>query len=165
MAERPAQKSPELLRVLLEAGVDFVLVGGVAAIAHGSATFTLDMDVVAPLTAENCERILRALGPYSPRFYQTPGSPRVTRTAKELSEFRNLYFDTTLGRIDLLGSLPPIGSYEKVASRAQATDVFGRACKIIHLDDLIEVKAFVGRPKDKMVELELRAIRTRRTGA
>ena len=82
MADRPTQKTPELLRALLEAEVDFVVVGGVAAIAHGSATFTLDMDVVAPLSVENCERILCALGPLSPRFYQTPGSPRVMRTAQ-----------------------------------------------------------------------------------
>jgi predicted nucleotidyltransferase len=164
MADRPTQKTPELLRALLESEVDFVVVGGVAAIAHGSATFTLDMDVVAPLGVENCERILRALGPLSPRFYQTPGSPRVMRTAQELSEFRNLYFDTTLGRIDLLGSLPPIGRYEEVASRAQTAEIFGRACRIINLDDLIEVKAFVGRPKDKMVEMELRAIRARKRG-
>lgn len=41
------QQTPELLRLLLEAGVEFVLIGGVAAIAHGSSTFTVDCDIKA----------------------------------------------------------------------------------------------------------------------
>ena len=89
------------------------------------------------------------------------GKPRVDRTAEELAEFKNLYLDTTLGRIDILGALPPVGSFEHVASRAIAVVVHGHACRIVGLDDLIAVKAHVARPKDKQVELELRAIRER----
>lgn len=55
------QKPPELLRLLLDAEVEFVVVGGVAAIARGSASFTVDFDVVAPLTVENVGRLLRAI--------------------------------------------------------------------------------------------------------
>ncbi len=155
------QNTPELLRVLLDAEVDFVVVGGVAAIAHGSATFTVHFDVVAPLTLENVRRLLRALGALEPRFYQTLGKPPVRRTAEELAEFKNLYLETTLGRIDVLGSLPPVGSYEQVAARAMTVQLFGHQCRIVGLDDLIAVKAHVARPKDKQVELELRAIRDR----
>lgn len=158
---RPVQKTPELLRRLLEHQVEFVVIGGVAAIAHGSASFTLDFDVVAPLTLENCQRILRAFQDAEPRFYQAHGSPRVTRTAEELSEFKNLYFDTTLGRIDILGNVPPVGDYARVATQAKVVRVFEHDCRIICLDDLIAVKAHVGRPKDRAVELELRAIRER----
>lgn len=162
---RAMQNTPELLRLLLDAEVQFVVVGGVAAIAHGSASFTVDFDVVAPLTVDNVGRVLRALQPYEPRFYQAHGKPRVDRSAEELAEFKNLYLDTTLGRIDLLGSLPPVGDYETVAGRALTVQLFGHACRIVSLDDLILVKAHVARPKDKLVELELRAIRDRRRGA
>jgi hypothetical protein len=120
--------------------------------------------VVAPLSVENCGRILRALGPYSPRFYQALGKPPVTHTAVELSEFKNLYFATELGLIDLLGLLPPIGDYATVAARAVPRELEGRTCRVLSLDDLIEVKAFVGRPKDRLVEVELRAIRARLAG-
>lgn len=155
------QNTPELIRLLLEADFEFVVVGGVAAIAHGSASFTSDFDVVAPLTVDNVRRLLSTLGGLQPRFYQAIGKPLVERTAEELSEFRNLYFETQLGRIDILGSLPPVGDYQRVASRAVTVLVHGHACRIASLDDLIAVKAHVGRPKDKQVELELRAIRER----
>ncbi|MEN9798123.1 MAG: hypothetical protein RL653_1819 [Pseudomonadota bacterium] len=59
----PTLQLRELLAVLLRGEVEFVVVGGVAAVAHGSSTMTKDIDVVAPLTAENCARILAALRP------------------------------------------------------------------------------------------------------
>ncbi|MEW5741302.1 MAG: hypothetical protein AB1938_20435 [Myxococcota bacterium] len=155
------QNTPELLRRLLDAGFEFVVVGGVAAIAHGSASFTVDFDVVASLTVENCRLLLKALDGLEPRFYQTPGRPPMRRTAEELAQFKNVYLDTTLGRIDVLGSLPPVGTFADVARRALTVQLFGHSCRIVSLDDLITVKAHVGRPKDKQVELELRAIRER----
>ena len=57
------QRTPELLRLLLDHGVDFVLIGGDAAIAHGSASFTQDCDITAPLTVENLTRLMAAPGP------------------------------------------------------------------------------------------------------
>jgi len=156
-----AQENDRLLQRLVDAGVEFVLVGGVAANLHGSSYMTRDLDVVAPLTSQNCDRILRALGDLEPRFYQAHGKPRVTRTASELAEFHNLYLDTTLGRIDLLGSLPPVGDFDRVLARSIEVDLGSLRCHLVALDDLIAVKAHVGRPKDKAVELELRAIRDR----
>jgi len=151
----------DVIRVLLDAEVEFVVIGGIAAIAHGVSYVTRDFDAVVPLSVENCRRILAALAPYSPRFYQAHGKPAVTRTAEELSEFRNLYLETSLGIVDLLGSLPPIGDYSAAAAAAVPMVLEGRTCRVLSLDDLIAVKAFVGRPKDKAVEVELRAIRER----
>lgn len=149
----------ELLAVLLRGQVEFVVVGGVAAIAHGSSSMTRDVDVVAPLTVENCARILAALGPYEPRLYQSANRPRLERSAEQLAEFKNLYVETTLGVVDFLGSLPPLGDYAAAAARAEVHDFLGMPCRILALDDLIAVKAHVGRPKDRVAEQELRAIR------
>jgi hypothetical protein len=55
-----------LLRVLSEHGVEFILIGGAAAIAHGSARFTEDLDVVYERSPENLMRIVDALAPYQP---------------------------------------------------------------------------------------------------
>ncbi len=159
-----AQKNGDLLSALSAARVDFVVIGGVAANVHGASLVTKDLDVVTSLvvtslTVDNCTRILSALLPFEPCFYQTIGRPKVERTAQQLAEFRNLYFDTRIGRIDLLGSLPPVGTFERVASAALTVELLGVTCKLISLDDLIAVKAFVGRPKDQATEIELRAIR------
>ena len=155
------QRTDELLKALAREGVEFVVVGGVAANLHGSSQSTKDFDVLAPLTVDNCRRILAALGPFSPRCYQTLGKPPVQRTAEDLARFKNLYFLTDLGIIDLLGSLPPVGDYSVVASRAVTITLFGIDVRMLSLDDLIAVKQHVGRPKDKSVEIELRAIRDR----
>jgi predicted nucleotidyltransferase len=57
----------QLLRRLNDAGVDFVVIGGVAAIAHGSARMTLDLDVCARFDQPNISRILDALRGIRPR--------------------------------------------------------------------------------------------------
>jgi len=160
----PVLQLRELLAVLLKGEVEFVVVGGVAAIAHGASTMTRDVDVAAPLTVENCARILTALAPYEPRFYQAMNRPLVQRSAEELSEFKNLYFETTLGIVEFLGTVPPLGSYAELGSRAEAHDFLGMPCRILSLDDLIAVKAHVGRPKDRLMEVELRAIRDLKNG-
>ena len=145
--------------MLADAKVEFVLIDGVAAIAHGSATFTKDFDVAAPLTIENVSRLMGALATFAPRYGMTIDKRRVTHTPEELTRFNNLYFLTDIGRIDILKAVEPIGAYEAVAARAAEMTLFDRTVKVISLDDLIAVKAHIGRPKDKQVEMELRAIR------
>ena len=158
------QESSKLLQRLVDAEVDFVVIGGVAANLHGASYPTQDFDVAVEISVENCRKILNAIGDQHPRFYQTLGKPPVNRSAEELSAFKNLYFSTDIGIIDLLGSVPPLGAYERVKRAASEFELFGLKCRVISLDDLIEVKAFVGRPKDKLVEVELRAIRARLKG-
>jgi hypothetical protein len=62
------QRTPELLRLLLEENVEFVLIKGVAAIAHGASTFTLDCDITASFSECNLARLLDTLRPYPPRY-------------------------------------------------------------------------------------------------
>ncbi len=158
---RPSQNSAELLRRLLDSEVELVVIGGIAAIAWGSQQFTKILDITASFTRENVERLMNVVRPLEPHFYQTIGKPPVNRTAQDLASFKNLYFQTNLGIIDILSSVPPIGDYRLVAARSKEVDVFNRRCRVIALDDLIAVKAHVARPKDKLVEAELRAIRDR----
>jgi len=97
--------------------------------------------------------------PFEPRFYQAANRPRAERSALELTKFKNLYFETALGTLGILGSLLPLGAYEEVAGRADVHEFFGMNCRILALDDLIAVKVHAGRPKDRITEVELRAIR------
>jgi len=149
----------ELFRRLVAAEVEFVVIGGVAAVAYGSAYTTTDLDITAPFTVENLRRLMTSLEGTHPRW-MTPGDKRpVEATPEQLASYKNLYFLTDLGRLDVLGSVPPVGSYEVVASRAEEMTVAGLKVRVIALDDLITIKADVGRPKDQLVEKELRAIR------
>lgn len=153
------QRTPELLRLLLDTGVEFVLIGGVAAIAHGSATFTQDCDITAPFTEHNLTRLMAALAPFHPRYALAIPKRPVTESPSELSRNRNLYLLTDLGRLDILSEVPPVGSYAEVAARAISLELYGRTCRVISLDDLIAVKKHLGRDKDRLVERELLALR------
>jgi predicted nucleotidyltransferase len=155
------QRTPELLRLLLDAGVEFVIIGGVAAIAYGSATFTQDFDITASFSAENLSRLLAALRPYHPKYALAMPKRPVTETPEELSANRNLYLLSDLGRLDVLSEVVPAGSYEQVAARATTMELYGHPCRIISLDDLITVKRHLGRDKDRLVERELVALRAR----
>jgi predicted nucleotidyltransferase len=159
------QRTPELLRLLLDAGVEFVVIGGVAAIAHGSATFTQDCDLTAPFSESNLARLLAALEPYHPRYALAVPKRPVTESPAELTSYRNLYLLTDLGRLDILSSVPPVGSYTEIAERALKLEIYSRSCRVISLDDLIAVKSHVGRDKDLRALEELKALRARRDGS
>ncbi len=148
-----------LLHRLVTAGVEFVVVGGMAARAYGSAMFTDDLDITAPLPVENLRRLVAAREGLHPRHTMTPDKRPVTETAEYFASYKNLYLLTDLGRLDVLGSVPPVGSFEAIAERAEETTVLGPKVRVISMDDLITIKAAIGRPKDRHVELELRAIR------
>ena len=152
------QRSDQLLALLHREGFEFVVIGGVAAIAHGASRSTRDLDVVAPFTPENLQHLLDALGPHGVKHFTRQDLGCVAQSARELSAFRVLLLESDLGRLDVLREVPPIGPHERVES-VEMELVEGLRSRVISLDQLIEVKAWLTRPQDKDVERELRAIR------
>lgn len=152
-----ATQTEVLLEVLLDAGVEFIVVGGIAAVAHGAITPTQDLDVAAPLTEENLNRLMTAIRPYHPRHATRPDLGEVWQTPAQLTKFRLLLLQTDLGRLDVLGRVEPLGDFSSLRS-VQVELVEGRMVDVLELSQLLEVKAHLNRPKDKVVEAELRAI-------
>jgi len=103
-------------------------------------------------------RLMSALNGLRPRYVMTVDKRPVLEPPEQLATYKNLYLLTDLGRLDVLGSVPPVGDYERIASHAERQSVNGLEIRVIALEDLIAVKAHVGRPKDRHMELELRAI-------
>ena len=153
------QDNEALLGRLVAADVQFVVIGGVAANAHGSMTASLYLDIAAPLTIANCERLPRALAGLTPRFAHRVPPLALAHTAEELATFRNVYLLTDLGQLDVLGTVPAIGDFAAVAQAALTIVAWQLPLKIMSLDQLIAVKQATGRPKDQWVALELAAIR------
>lgn len=147
-----------LLTCLQDAGFDFVVIGGVAAVAYGASTPTEDLDVAAPMNPENLSHLLDALRPYRPRHATRPDLGEISDPPEELSRFRLLMIDTSLGRVEVFRRVEPIGGVEDLVT-VDMELVEGRHFKVLALDQLIEVKTRLRRPKDRTVETELRAIR------
>lgn len=151
----------QLIPKLHEAGVEFIVVGGVAAAFHGSARHTVDLDILAPMALENLQRLILALADCRPKFFTRPDLPVVTPDNHNLRGIKNLYLMTDLGRLDVLGILEGFGDYHAMLTHAVEADLgasIGR-CKVLDLDTLIAVKRSVGRQKDRATALELEQIR------
>ena len=153
-----ANEYVQLLRLLTGAGVEFVIVGGTAAIFHGASMAAYDLDVLMPFTADNCARLLQAMSGIHPRLSHTVDKRALQLSAEELAGSRNLHLLTDCGRLDVLGSLPPLSDTRAIMRRAEPMEIDRLAIRVLSLEDLIAVKAAMDRPKDKLVAAELRAI-------
>lgn len=155
----------DCLRILSAHDVEYVVVGGVAGVLHGSRLVTEDVDICAPLSLRNLERLVAALRDFNPRFRMTPGRLPLPLELSRLAEYRNLYLVTDLGQIDILSEISGVGDYTEVSRHTITVDLGGFECRVLDLDTLIRAKSAMNAPKDRQALLELRAIRERLQGA
>jgi hypothetical protein len=148
-----------LLSALAGSEVKFIIVGGAAAIAHGSARLTEDLDVVYERTRENMERLVAALADYKPYLRGAPPGLPFVWDAETLQHGLNFTLATSAGSIDLFGEIPGGGSYADLQPEAIELIVFGNRCLCLSLDQAIRAKRAAGRPKDLEALAELEAIR------
>jgi predicted nucleotidyltransferase len=148
-----------LLERLCDAGVDFVIVGGFAATLHGSSLVTRDLDVCAILSSENVEKLRAALRDLKPTHRLTPQKLSFLDNPDPGVEVHNLYLRTDFGPVDILSSILGVGDFDRVRVASIEVELFGRSCRVISLDDLIQAKEALGRDKDLLAVKELRAVR------
>jgi predicted nucleotidyltransferase len=148
----------EILPLLTRNQVRFILIGGGAAIAHGSAKATYDVDVVYARDAENIRFLVNALCPYQPYLRGAPlGLPFLWDEATVRAGL-NFTLTTTLGDLDLLGEVTGGGTYIQLLPFSQEIEAFGLKCRVVTLEKLIYLKRAAGRPKDLDAIAELQAL-------
>lgn len=153
-----------LLRCLHDAGVEYIVIGGVAAKAHGSAHFTVDLDVCYRRTRENHARLAAALSDLRPYLRGAPPGLPFALDAPTLERGANFTLTTLRGDVDLLGYVTGGGTYDELVRESFDTTLFDVRCKCINLATLIRVKRAAGRPKDFERVAELDAILRERRG-
>jgi predicted nucleotidyltransferase len=147
-----------LLTLLARAGVEFIVIGGVAASAHGSARVTEDLDIVYRRGRRNIKRLVEALSATNPYLRGAP--PGLPFEFDERTALNGLNFTliTDLGSLDLLGEITGGGGYEDLLPHSLRVPVFGIECSLLELKHLIHVKRACGRPKDLEAIAELEKI-------
>jgi predicted nucleotidyltransferase len=157
--EWPRFELAALLRRLEDASVEFVVIGGIAAIAHGSPQITQDLDIVFATDEANLERLGRALTGLNARLRGVAEDVPFVPDARTLRHIRVLTLDTDEGRLDVM--VQPDGSkgYEQLLAGSIEAIVGGTAVRVAGLDDLIAMKKAAGRPKDRIYVEELEAIK------
>jgi predicted nucleotidyltransferase len=154
-----------LVRALADAGVEFILVGGVAAIAHGSARLTRDVDVVYRRSPDNLGRLVLSVAPYHPYLRGAPPGLPFRWDQATLQRGLNFTLTTDLGSLDLLGEITGGGRYEDLLSGTLRIQIYGVECHCLSLEQLIHVKRAAGRPRDLEAIAELEVIRDERRRA
>ena len=149
---------PSLLATLVDGGVDFVLIGGMAGVAHGSSRVTVDIDVVYGRSPANIERLAAALAPLAPTLRGAPPGLPFAFNAATIRAGLNFTLQTSLGPIDLLGEAVGGGTWDALAPQSTIIEVFGRPCRVVSLAQLIALKRAAGRPKDLEAIAELESL-------
>jgi predicted nucleotidyltransferase len=147
-----------LLPLFAGAGIEFIIVGGAAATAHGSARLTQDLDIVYRRTPENLAAIVTVLGPHRPYLRGAPPGLPFDWSERTLKNGLNFTLTTSLGDIDLLGEIAGGGGYEELLPHSVRLRLYGTECQCLGLEKLIQVKRAAGRPKDFESIAELEAI-------
>ncbi len=154
-----------LIPVLADNGIEFIIVGGVAASLHGSARLTKDLDIVYRRTKDNVARLVAALAESQPYLRGAPVGLPFKWEAQTIWKGLNFTLDTSLGPIDLLGEITGGGGYDELLPYAVSVRIFQVDCLCLGLERLIQVKRAAGRPKDFEAIAELEAILEERNQA
>lgn len=151
-----------ILQRLIDAGLEFVVVGGFAGVLHGSSYVTDDLDVCAVLTPENIGKLRSALGDLHPVHRITHKKLSFLDHPPVGQPLANLYLETDAGVVDVLGKIMGLDNFDALRRNAIEIPLFGRRCRVISLEDLITAKEAMGREKDLLTAKELRAIAAKR---
>lgn len=156
------QQLNRLLKILCDAEIPFVVVGGFAGMLHGSSLVTRDLDVCSVLTDENIAKLREALRDLHP-FHRISSTRTSFMMEPEAgSRWNHLYLQTDLGPLDILSSITGVGDFKRVSANAVEIRLLGRDIRIMSIDDLIAAKEALGRDKDNFAATELRAAKVQR---
>jgi hypothetical protein len=137
-----------ILGVLITHGVDFVVIGGVAAILHGSARNTYDLDICFARDDANLAVLGRALIELEARLRSVADDVPFVPDASTLRRIETLTMTTVGGEFDILASPDGAPPYAKLRQNAERYDLGAFAVLVASIDDLLAMKRAAGREKD-----------------
>jgi hypothetical protein len=143
-----------LLQALDRHAVDFVVVGGVAGLAQGSAYPTYDLDVAFARDPANLRRLAAMLEEIGVTLRGAPEDLPLRVDSETLANGASFTFETPYGSFDILGDVAGIKSYEALRKDAKVEKIAGVHVHVASLDDLIAMKRAANRVKDQLMVLE-----------
>lgn len=160
----PRDRAPtaprDVIETLANHEVDYMVIGGLAVIAHGSQRVTRDFDLLLNPATDNCRRMIAALVEIEAKEY-LPASKRWVPVSPDADPVWLLrqprFFDTTAGGVDVCNGIEGVPAWNEVNERATEIEVFGQPLKLLGKDDLIRSKLAAGREQDLQDVAELAA--------
>lgn len=152
-AEYPELDSEEMLRRLTAAGVDFVVIGGIAMLILGSARLTRDLDIVFAHDDANLEVLGKVLVDLEAGLRGVEDDVPFVADAKTLRNVQLLTLTTSAGWLDVHKTVDGAPSYEHLHGNAERFNLGEFSVLVASPDDLIEMKKAAGRPQD-LIDIE-----------
>lgn len=140
----------ELLRRLADAGVEFIVVGGAAAVLHGAPITTEDLDIVHRRSPENVARLRTLLDELGAHVRELANRRLPPQESALLGE-GHVLLSTRLGPLDCLGTLIDGRGFEELVSHSESIKDEGIEFLVVDLPTLIELKTKTGRAKDRLM--------------
>ncbi len=150
MQERSASRFLDQLRVLNRHQIDFVVVGGVAAVFEGAPIVTLDLDIVYDRASDNIERLAAGLKELN-AYYNDPAGRRIVPDVTKLETIKIHLLLTDLGGLDVLRSIGEDLAYQDLLGRSSEYDLGGLRLRVLNLEAVIATKEVANRDKDRAV--------------
>jgi hypothetical protein len=149
-------KTLDLLVKLQNAGVDFVLVGGLAVQLHGYMRMTYDIDLVLAMNDENLAKFIdvaksQGLAPVIPvPIDSLKNAALIDQWHREKGMLAFALREPSVAGsvIDVL--VRPDVSFERLAADATEAQFMGKSIRIASIDHLLEMKRIANRPKDQL---------------
>ncbi len=146
------------VQTLCDAGVDFIIIGGLSATLHGSAQVTYDLDICYSRSPSNLLLLAKALAPFHPRPRGIPADLPFLWDERTLRNATVLTLQTDIGEIDLLAEVAGLGAFDDVKKHSITVDAFDRQIATLDLPGLIRAKRAAGREKDLSAIVELESL-------
>ena len=142
----------EILERLNDHQVEYLIVGGVAAVIHGAPVTTFDLDALVRVSAENASRLVRVFSELDARYRE---HDTVVRPTKEhVLAGGHMLLMTSAGPLDVLGLIGKHESYDDLVGASTEFEMGSGTCRVLNLEELIRQKRATNRAKDRAV-LEL----------
>ena len=141
----------EILRARVEGEVEFILVGGMAAVLHGAPVTTLDLDIVHSRTEDNISRLMAVLTNLDTRYRGQPKDRVLRPEASALAGNGHHNLATAHGPLDLLCELDEGVGYDELLPDSERFEDGEIGILVISLARLVELKTATMRPKDRVM--------------
>jgi hypothetical protein len=153
------QSFRRIIELLERHGVEYVVVGGVAAVLQGAPVTTFDFDALFKVDPENIERLAAVLTELDARYRERPD---LRPTRKDLEAGQHILLLTNCGPFDLLGIIGSGKRYEHVVDSATRLSVGDQTVNVLSVEALIEDKKALNRYKDQAAIRLLEALVNRK---
>ena len=137
-----------LVTALVAHDVQFIVVGGVAAVIQGAPVATFDLDIVPELSPENVAALTTALEELNAVYRERP---ELSPDRAALATRGHKLLVTDAGPLDVLGAIGQDEEFGDLAEHALTVEAWGMAIQVLDLASLIRIKEMTGRDKDRAV--------------